>query len=121
MEVSVRLCTEAEALEILRDRSVQRFLSIVPERIHEGWIRLMMDDIMLVLAKPESGELEVHIACRYRDRVKAKQTIPAGLEWLVNQGYEKIWTTAPDDRKGLTNMLESFQFRRAGERWVYGY
>ena len=121
MEAGVRLCTEAEALEILRDRSVQRFLSIVPESIHPGWLKLMVNEILLVLAKPESGEVEVHIACRYRDRANARDAISATLEWLVNQGYEKVWTTAPDERKGLTNMLESFQFRKAGERWVYGH
>ena len=120
MEISVRACDEDEALEILCDPSVVKLLSITPASIHSGWIKLIMDHALLVLAKPDGDEIEVHVACRYRDRAIIRKTMQEGLQWFINQGYRTVWTTAPDERKALGKMLESLHFRKVGARWEYG-
>lgn len=121
MDISVRACDEDEALEILRDPSVIKLLSVIPERISSDWITLIMDGKLLVVAKPDKDCLEVHVACRFRDRATVRDTMENGLKWLSEQGFETIWTTAPDTRKALVKMLESLQFRKVGERWIYGH
>lgn len=120
MAFSVRTCSESEALAILQDRSVAKLLSIKPERISTEFVRLLMDEILLVIAKPDNIGVEVHVACRFRDRAKVRDTMKSGMQWLQGRGFNTIWTTAPDDRKGLVKMLESLGFRKVNERWLYG-
>ena len=117
MAVSVRICSESEALEILQDASVARLLKIKPERISPEFVLLLLDEILLVCAKPDDG-MEIHVACRYRDRGRVRQTMVEGIEWLRRRGITRIWTTA--ERNGLTKLLESLGFRKMNERWVYG-
>ena len=121
MEISIRVCSEDEALEYLQDPSVIKLLSINPEGLSDDWITLIMDEILLVVARPEGSELEIHVACKYRDRAKVRKTMAQGLEWLHEQGFSPVWTTAPNERKALGKMLESLQFRKVGERWHHGY
>jgi hypothetical protein len=119
MEVSIRACDEDEALEILCCPSVIKLLSVQPEGIGADWMKLIMGGKLLVLAKPEGDEVEVHIACAYRDRGDIRGTMIEGLKWFTEQGYQRVWTTAPDSRKALVKMLQSLQFRKVGSRWVY--
>lgn len=121
MEVSVRGALDAEALKILNDPSVRRLIQFSPTGIHPEWAILMLDEKLLVLARVNDEELEIHVACRYRDRRSIRETMQNGLEWFIAQGFQVIWTTAPDSRKGLVKLLESLQFRKVGERWIYGY
>lgn len=121
MAISVRGCLESEALSILRDPSVSQYLSIDPRGIASDWIMLLMGNRLLVLARPEDGELEIHVACRFRDRKNLKEVMVFGLDWLNAWGYKKIWTTAPEERKALVKMLESLGFRKVEERWQHGY
>lgn len=121
MEVSIRACDEDEALEILCCPSVIKLLSVQPEGVGADWIKLIVNGKLLVLAKPDMDEVEVHIACAYRDRADIRDAMVAGLKWLTEQGYQRIWTTAPDSRKALTKMLQFLQFRKVGSRWVYGH
>lgn len=120
MEISVRACDEDEALEYVRDWSVVKRLSEYPAGISITFSMLIMDEKLLVLAKPEGDAIEIHIACKFRDRGTARITMERGLQWFMDQGYKTVWTTAPDDRKALVKMLESLQFRKVGERWQYG-
>jgi hypothetical protein len=121
MEISVRACDDVEALEFLRDPSVIKLLSVDPQGLSSDWITIVMDEKLLVVAKPEGSELEIHVACRFRDRGAVRETMKQGLEWLHSQGFSKVWTTAPDERKALGKMLEFLQFRKVGERWEHGY
>jgi hypothetical protein len=119
MAFSVRACEEDEALEYLRDPSVRKFLSFDPVGVNAEWIKLVMNERLLVLTKPDWKEIEVHVACKFRDRGIVRQTMKDGLEWL-HQDFEIVWTTAPDSRVGLVRMLESLDFRRVGSRWEHG-
>jgi hypothetical protein len=121
MEISVRACDDVEALEYLRDPSVIKLLSVDPQGLSSDWITLVMDEKLLVVAKPEGSELEIHVACKFRDRGAVRETMKQGLEWLHSQGFSTVWTTAPDERKALGKMLEFLQFRKVGERWEHGY
>lgn len=119
MALSVRACDDDEALEYLNDPSIIKLLIVSPESINPEWMRLIMDEKLLVLAKPDWKEVEIHVACRFRDRATVRETMQKGLEWL-HQDFEIVWTTAPDERKGLVRMLESLDFRRVGSRWEHG-
>jgi len=121
MEISVRPCDDDEALEYLRDPSVIKLLSVDPQGIGLDWFTIIMDEKLLVVAKPDNDELEIHVACKYRERGEVRETMKHGLKWLTDQGFSKIWTTAPDERKALGKMLEFLQFRKIGERWIYGH
>jgi phosphoribosyl-AMP cyclohydrolase len=121
MEISVRDASDAEALEILNEPSVRRLIQFDPIGIHPEWAVLMMDEKLLVLVQVNDDDIEIHVACRYRDRGSIRETMKKGIEWFVSKGFKIIWTTAPDSRKGLVKLLESLQFRKFGERWVYGY
>ena len=114
-------CSEEEALSILNDHSVRKHLSIAPCGIAEEWISLIMDNRLLLLAKPDGRDLEIHVACRYRDRKGLREVMDFGIKWLKLCGYKKIWTTAPDERKALVKMLESLGFRKVNERWEHEY
>jgi hypothetical protein len=120
MAISVRACDEDEALEYVRDPSVVKWLKEYPSGISSAFIMLVMDEKLLVLAKPDGESVEVHIACKFRDRGTARETLEQGLRWFTGQRFKTVWTTASDDRKALVRMLESLQFRRVGERWEYG-
>jgi hypothetical protein len=121
MALSIRTCDEGEALEYLRDPSVIKLLSVDPQGLSSDWITLVMDEKLLVVAKPEGNDLEIHVACKYRDRAEVRETMKQGLEWLHGQGFTKVWTTAPNERKALGKMLEFLQFRKVGARWEHGY
>jgi hypothetical protein len=121
MEISIRQCSESEALEILNDRSIAKLLSVKPESIKDDYVLLIVNEMLLVLAKPEKQSIEIHVACRFRDRAFVRDTMVNGIKWLESCGFTTIWTTAPDSRKGLTKLLESIGFLKVQERWVYGY
>ena len=119
MALSVRSCEDDEALEYLRDPSVRKFLSIDPGSIHPEWIKIIMDERLLVLAKPGFRECEIHVACRFRDRGKVRETMKNGLTWL-HLDFDLVWTTAPDERVGLVRMLQDLGFRQVGLRFEHG-
>lgn len=119
MALSVRSCEDDEALEYLRDPSVRKFLKIDPESIHPEWMKIIMDERLLVLAKLGIGECEIHVACKFRDRGKVRETMENGLKWL-HLDSDLVWTTAPDERVGLIRMLKDLGFRQVGLRWEHG-
>jgi len=119
MDISVRTCTEDEALEYVQDPSVVKWLSDFPVKIKDEFIMLVMDERVLVLVKTNKQSVEVHIACKYRDRAGVRETLENGLEWFKRLGYTNVWTKAPDDRVGLVRMLESLKFRKVKQRWVW--
>ena len=119
MDISVRTCTEDEALDYIQDPSVVKWLSDFPVKIKQEFIMLVMDERVLVLVKTDKQSVEVHIACKYRDRAGVRETLENGLEWFKRLGYTKVWTKAPDDRVGLVRMLESLKFRKVKQRWVW--
>jgi hypothetical protein len=80
----------------------------------------MMNEILLVVVKLHNDGLEIHAACRYRDRAVVKETMRSTIKWLEGHGFTTLWTTAPDSRKGLTNLLGFLGFQKVKERWVYG-
>lgn len=119
MEVSVRVCSQDEALDYVQDPSVVKWLSAYPVNIKNDFIMLVMDERVLVLVKTRKRSVEVHIACKYRDRASVRETLENGLEWFKRLGYTTVWTRAPDDRVGLVRMLESLKFRKVKQRWLW--
>jgi len=119
MDIGVRACSEEEALGYVRDPSVLKFLSQYPASIHSDFAMLVMDEKLLVLAKAKKKTVEIHVACKYKDRATVRQTMAQGLEWFAGRGFTKVWTTAPDDRLALIRMLQSLNFRKAQKRWTW--
>lgn len=119
MEISVRACTESEALDYVRDPSVVKWLDDYPAAIRQDFFMLIMDEKLLVLCKARKKSIEIHVACKYRDRASIRQTMLSGLEWFKSSGFNKVWTDAPDDRLALIKMLESLKFRKVKQRWVW--
>lgn len=78
-----------------------------------------MDEKVLVVVIPHGKTAEVHIACKRRDRANLRDSFKSGLEWLKSRGFSQVFTTAPDHRKALTNMLESLSFKHMNGRWVW--
>ena len=119
MDISVRACSEQEALDYIQDRSVVKFLSLYPDSIKDDFAMLVMDEKLLVLAKAKGHSIEIHVACKYRDRSTVRQTMAQGLEWFAGAGFRKVWTTVPDDRPALIRMLQSLNFRKVKSRWIW--
>jgi len=118
MGADLRPCTESEALEILRDPSVLPYLSVYPVGLKDVEAYLM-DEKALVIVIPMGDEAEVHIACKRKDRAFLRESIKSGLKWLKERGFVRVFTTAPDHRKALTNMLQSLDFKNLNGRWVW--
>lgn len=110
-------CSTEKALEILHDDSVLKHLSIYPVGI-KNVEKYLIEEKALLIVMPNNDEVEVHIAAKYRDRASLKHSLIAGIEWLKTRGFSRIITTAPEDRKALTNLLTSLGFEKEGERWV---
>jgi len=115
---NVRECTKEEALEILRDVAIVKHLAAYPHEIYCDEL-LILNGKILAAVIPNGDEAEVHIACKYRDRVGARQIMNDFLLWLKGRGFSRIVTGAPESRKGLINMLLALGFRHESDRWVY--
>jgi hypothetical protein len=120
MDISVRQCTKEEAVDWLNEPSILKLLPGRFTSLSDEFTTLVMDDKLLVVVKPHDDGLEVHVACRFRDRAAVKETMRNGIKWLESRGFTTLWTTAPDSRKGLTNLLGFLGFQKVKERWVYG-
>jgi len=116
----IRACTEAEALVILHDPTVLPLLAFYPVGMKEVETYLLNESALAVVM-PKGAAAEVHIACRYRDRGKARESFKFGLEWLRSRGFTEVFTTAPDERKALVNMLKGLGFRREAGKWVLSW
>ena len=115
MAFSIRVCSEVEAIGMLQDPSVSKLLSVKAEKLNKEFWPMMMGEKLLVLARPDGGNVEVHVACKFRDRAFIRETMQEGIKWLQSRGFTTIWTTAPDSRKGLVKMLESLGFHKNSE------
>ena len=113
----LKTCSEKEALAILRDQSVLPFLQFYPEGVKDVEKYLVNDKVLLIVM-PDNKDVEVHIAVKYRDRAYIRKSLKMAIEWLKYRGFECIWTTAPDTRKALTNLLTSLGFKKSDERWL---
>lgn len=117
MDTRITLCSDEKALEILRHESVVKLLSVYPEGI-KGFDKYLLGGKVLLVVLPEGDIAEVHIACKFRDRATVKESLIDGMDWLRSMGFRSIWTTAPDHRKGLINMLVKLGFVKHSDRWV---
>lgn len=111
-------CSKEKALEILRDDSVIGNLSGYPEDIDDVELYLMNDGALLVVM-PHDDIAEVHIACTFRHRANLRANLESGLRWLKNRGFIGVITTAPNHRKGLTNMLSALGFIESSGVWIW--
>ena len=118
MDSYIVRCREDIALDILQHPSVVRPLGLYADSVLEDFEWWLVDDKLLVALKPQGKEVEVHIACKFRDRHSVRESMKNGLEWLKFRKFKVVWTTAPDNRKALLNMLTALNFIRAGEgKW----
>lgn len=110
-------CSKAEALRILRDPSVLKHLAVYPADLGEYDLYKVGHAVVVVI--PHDDAAEVHMACEYRRRAGLW---PALMQFLINlrgKGYQMIYTTAPDSRVALTNMLKSLGFQQTEGVWVW--
>ena len=119
MDSYITRCDESLALDILQDRSVSSALGIYAESILNDFEWWIIDDRLLVALKPDGRNIEVHIACKFKDRHLVRESMKNGLQWLKLRGFDGAWTTAPDNRKALVNMLANLNFVRVEDgKWV---
>ena len=115
---SVEPCTEAKALEILSDPSVAKHLNFKPEGFKDSWLYLI--DSRCLLVGIEHGEIiEVHMACKYRDRANLRGYLKRMVIFFRVVGFKEIFTIASDERKALVAMIKSLGFQKDNDRWVY--
>lgn len=115
----IRYATHEEAMDILNHPTVVKLLNIVPESINDGVESYILGEKALLLVKPCDDIAEVHIACKRKDRAGLRSYLERVLVWLNRRGFKEVFTTAPDNRTGLINMLESLGFKKKGGRFVW--
>ena len=116
--MTLTICTESQALDILRDPTVLPNLSVYPIGVKDVEMYLL-DEKALVLVMPQGEKAEIHIACKRKDRANLRESMKNGLNWLKNRGFSQVFTTAPNHRKALINMLESLNFREFEGKWIW--
>lgn len=112
--------TKARALEILQHSSVSAPWGFYVTDIGNMEGLVLFNDKVLVQLIPRGRKLEIHGCCKLRDRAQMGEPFARLLDWIAQQGWTQIYTTAPDDRKALKNMLSNMGFTEQNERWVYG-
>lgn len=112
---NVQPCSEEQALEILRDRSVLPCLKFYPAGLKDVERWLIGSALLIVM--PQGDRAEVHIACKFRDRAKMFEVLQGGVRWLKIRGFKEVFTTAPDGRIALVNMLKNLGFEKNSEGW----
>ena len=118
MDSYITRCSEAVALDILQHPSVVAPLGMYAEGLVADYEWWLVDDKLLLALKPDGSGVEAHIACKFRDRAYVRGSMKNSLEWLRSRKFRVVWTTAPEGRKALLNMLLSLNFiRTGGNRW----
>tara|TARA_R110000868_G_scaffold21274_2_gene88432 strand:- start:1118 stop:1489 length:372 start_codon:yes stop_codon:yes gene_type:complete len=118
MDSYIVRCRKDIALDILQHPTVVRPLGLYAESVLDDFEWWLVDDKLLAALKPQGSVVELHIACKFRDRHSVRESMKNGLEWLKFRKFTVVWTTAPDNRKALLNMLTALNFTRAGEgKW----
>ncbi len=112
--------SKAQALDILQDATVYGPWGIYVEDIQSTASLLLLDGRVLLQLIQKQDDLEIHICCKRRDRTGVRPILTSTLEWLSSCGWNEIYTTAPDDRAALRNMLSNLGFTEKNARWVYG-
>ena len=83
MDSSIRDASDEEALEILRDKTVLPFLSVYPDELISVEKYILGERALLVVI-PDGDKVEVHIACRRKQR--------AGLREYLERCLGDYWS-----------------------------
>lgn len=118
---SVTIPTKARALEILQHSSVSVPWGFYVTDIGNMDGLVLLNDKVLVQLIPRGRKLEIHGCCKLRDRAQMGEPFAKLLEWIAQHGWTQIYTTAPDDRTALKNMLSNLGFTEYKSRWIYGH
>lgn len=118
---SVTIPTKARALEILQHSSVSVPWGFYVTDIGRMEGLVLLNDKVLVQLIPRGRQLEIHGCCKLRDRAQMGEPFAKLLEWIAQHGWTQIYTTAPDDRTALKNMLSNLGFTEYKSRWIYGH
>ena len=120
LDFNIRNCEKHEALEMLQDKSVSTALGFETVDIENMDYFYILDESALLFIKPRpNNRLEVHIACPRRNRAGIRDSFLAGIKNILQTTkYKQIYTTAPDERIALTNMLKSLGFTKTDKEWV---
>ena len=118
---SVTIPTKARALEILQHSSVSVPWGFYVTDIGRMEGLVLLNDKVLVQLIPRGRQLEIHGCCKLRDRAQMGEPFAKLLEWIAQHGWTQIYTTAPDDRTALKNMLSNLGFTEHKLRWIYGH
>jgi len=120
MDISVEPCTKSYAIGVFQDPSVYMPWGIYVDDITDTSTLYVINGRILLQLMPKGDEIEVHIACKYRDRIGARPILIEAMRWLKGIGFDRIVTSAPENRTALIKMLLSLGFQKVNERWVYG-
>ena len=118
---SVTMPTKEKALEILQHTSVSVPWGFYVTDIGNMEGLVLLNDKVLVQLIPRGRKLEIHGCCKLRDRAQMGEPFARLLEWISAHGWTQIYTTAPDDRTALKNMLSNLGFTEHKARWIYGH
>ena len=119
IDYGMERCDTETALSILQHPTVVRPLGLYATEMQDHFEYWLLDKKILVVALPDNDDIEVHIACKRKDRAGARASLKKGLGFFKGRGFKKIWTSAPNERNALTNMLKSLGFASIDDKWVY--
>ena len=119
IDYGMEKCDTETALSILQHPTVVRPLGIYATEVHNNLEYWLLDKKVLVVSIPDGNDVEVHIACKRKDRAGARKSLHKGLKFFKDRGFKKIWTTAPAERVALVNMIKSLGFVNTKDKWVY--
>lgn len=115
----VRRPSKEEVLEILQDRSVYVPWGIYAEDVGNIDTVVLLNDRVLLQILPDGDDIEVHVCCKYRDRIGARKIMRDTIEWLKECGAKTIYTINLDEsRAALVNMIKRLGFVKDNERWA---
>lgn len=124
--VSIRVtASDAEALEILRSPGVRHRLESEPDAIRSGTPYIVNERMLLILIDHTSDACEAHIAAPKRHWRHIHTDINEALKFIVNLGYNQVYTTVTDHLATTKNLICKHGFEKVGQidsegiyRWV---
>lgn len=115
----IRKPTKAEVLDILQDRSVYVPWGIYAEDVGNIDTVVLLNERVLLQVLVDGLDVELHVCCKYRDRIGARKTMQDTIKWLKDCGAKTIYTINLDEsRTALVNMIKRLGFIKDNERWT---
>jgi len=113
-------CDKQTALSIFQDRSIIKDLGFEAIDIQDiNCFYLYAKETLVFLKPKDEDKIEIHICCPRKSRAGVRDIFEKGVQSLKKiDGCRQVFTTAPDGRSALINMLKRLGFQKIDNRWV---